>query len=209
MDVWASHVNDMSMYHAFVLPLEDFNRVFNYKTPTTGNIDTESVKMYIQNAYGSHPVEYIKQLLTDINGGARTDPTADVITKMTGKFKKAAVFASASVVVQQPSALARAFALVDPKYFATKPFSATQHKAEWEEVKKYAPVAIIKEMGYFDTNMGRSTTDFIKAKEYNGLKEKAKGVVVDSDYRDEVISKLPALADEVTLHLERREKGSC
>lgn len=198
MDVWASHVNDMSMYHAFVLPLEDFNRVFNYKTPTTGNIDTESVKMYIQNAYGSNPVEYIKQLLTDINGGARTDPTADVITKMTGKFKKAAVFASASVVVQQPSALARAFALVDPKYFATKPFSATQHKAEWEEVKKYAPVAIIKEMGYFDTNMGRSTTDFIKAKEYNGLKEKAKGVVVDSDYRDEVISKLPALADEVT-----------
>lgn len=198
MDVWASHVNDMSMYHAFVLPLEDFNRVFNYKTPTTGNIDTESVKMYIQNAYGSHPVEYVKQLLTDINGGARTDPTADVITKMTGKFKKAAVFASASVVVQQPSAFARAFALVDPKYFATKPFSATQHKAEWEEVKKYAPVAIIKEMGYFDTNMGRSTTDFIKAKEYNGLKEKAKGVVVDSDYRDEVISKLPALADEVT-----------
>lgn len=198
MDVWSSHVNDMSMYHAFVLPLEDFNRVFNYKTPTTGNIDTESVKMYIQNAYGSHPVEYIKQLLTDINGGARTDPTADVITKMTGKFKKAAVFASASVVVQQPSALARAFALVDPKYFATKPFSATQHKAEWQEVKKYAPVAIIKEMGYFDTNMGRSTTDFIKAKEYNGLKEKAKGVVVDSDYRDEVISKLPALADEVT-----------
>lgn len=33
MDVWSGHVNDMSMYHAFVLPLEDFNRVFNYNSP--------------------------------------------------------------------------------------------------------------------------------------------------------------------------------
>ena len=196
MDVWASHVNDMSMYHAFVLPLEDFNRVFNYKTPSTDNLDTESVKMYLQNAYGSHPIQYIKQLLTDLNGGARTDPSADFITKMTGLFKKSAVFASASVVIQQPSAIARAASMIDNKYFATK-LSLTQHKAEWAEVKKYAPVAIIKEMGYFDTHMGRSTTDFIKAKEYDGVAEKMKGLFTDSGYRDEVLSKAPAVADEL------------
>ena len=196
MDVWANHVNDMSMYHAFVLPLEDFNRVFNYKTPTTESLDTESVKMYIQNAYGHQAIQYIKQLLTDLNGGARTDPTADIITKMTGLFKKAAVFASASVVVQQPSAIARAAALIDTKYFATK-LSLAQHKAEWAEVKKYAPVAIIKEMGYFDTHMGRSTTDFIKAKDYDGVAEKLQAVVTDSGYRDEVLSKAPAVADEL------------
>lgn len=197
MDVWANHVNDMSMYHAFVLPLEDFNRVFNYKTPSSGKLDTESVKMYIQNAYGSQPNQYIKQLLTDLNGGARTDPTADVITRMMGLFKKAAVFASASVVIQQPSAIARAAAMIDTKYFATK-LSVTQHKSEWAEVKKYAPVAIIKEMGYFDTNMGRSTTDFIKAKDYDGVSDKMKAVFTDSGYRDEVLSKAPAVADELS-----------
>ena len=196
MDVWANHVNDMSMYHAFVLPLEDFNRVFNYKTPTTDNMDTESVKMYIQNAYGGHPVQYIKQLLTDLNGGARTDPASDIITKMTGLFKKSAVFASASVVIQQPSAIARAASMIDNKYFLAK-LSVAQHKAEWAEVKKYAPVAIIKEMGYFDTHMGRSTTDFIKAKEYDGVAEKMKGLFTDSGYRDEMLSKAPAVADEL------------
>ena len=197
MDVWANHVNDMSMYHAFVLQLEDFNRVFNYKTPSTDNLDTESLKMYIQNAYGSHANQYISQLLKDLNGGARTDPSADFITKGIGLFKKSAVFASASVVIQQPSAIARAFAMIDSKYFATK-LSVTQHKDEWAEVKKYAPVAIIKEMGYFDTHMGRSTTDFIKAKEYDGVVEKMKGLVTDSGYRDEVVSKAPALADELS-----------
>ena len=197
MDVWAKHVNDMSMYHAFVLPLEDFNRVFNYKTPTGDNMDTESVKMYLQNAYGTQPIDYIKQLITDLNGGARVDPNAGIVNKGIALFKKGAVFASASVVIQQPSAIARAFAYIDPKYFATAKADLRKHSADWEECKQYAPVARIKEMGYFDTNMGMQTTDWITAKEYKGFKEKIKGLK-DSNYRDEVLSKAPALADELS-----------
>ena len=185
MDVWANHVNDMSMYHAFVLPLEDFNRVFNYKTPTSDKYNTESVKMTIQNAYGSQPVSYIRQLLSDLNGGTRVDSTADTINKRIGLFKKSAVFASASVVIQQPSAVARAMALMDAKYFVGKP-SMDRHKETWAEVKKYAPVAIIKEMGYFDIGMGQSTIDWIK--DEKTLKDKI----------DDVASKAPALADELS-----------
>lgn len=196
MDVWANHVNDMSMYHAFVLPLEDFNRIFNYKTPNVENLDTESVKMYLQNAYGTQPEKYIKQLLTDLNGGARTDSTAGIINKGIAAFKKGAVFASLSVVIQQPSAIARALAYVDAKYFIGKR-SMKKHEALWAEVKKYAPVAIIKEMGYFDTNMGMSTVDFITAREYSHWGEKMKALVTDSNYRDEILSKAPALADEL------------
>ncbi len=191
-DVWANHVNDMAMYHAFVLPLEDFNRVFNYKTPNTEDTDIHSVKSRLHDAYGGHAEQYIRNLLTDLNGGARSDPNAGIINKGIGMFKKAAVFASLSVVIQQPSAIARAGAYIDAKYFVGKP----SNKA-WDEVKKYAPIAIIKDMGYFDTNMGMSTVDFIKAKEYEGAKEKMKAVVTDSQFRDEVLSKAPAVADEM------------
>ena len=197
MDVWAGHVNDMSMYHAFVLPLEDFNRIFNYNSPKKEGQPPVSVKGTIQNAYSPAAVNYVRQLITDLNGGARTDSTTDIISKLTGLFKKGAVFASASVVVQQPSAIARAFALVDSKYFIGPKVDRKRHKALWEEVKQYAPVAIIKEMGYFDTNMGKSTQDFITAKEYSGIGEKMKALVVDSGYRDEILSKAPALADEL------------
>ena len=196
MDVWSGHVNDMSMYHAFTLPLEDFNRVFNYNSPKKDGVEPVSVKGTIQNAYGPAAVSYVKQLITDLNGGARTDSTTGVINKLTGMFKKGAVFASLSVVVQQPSAIARAAALVDTKYFIGPKVDQKRHKYLWEEVKKYAPVAIIKEMGYFDTNMGKSTQDFITGKEYSGIKEQAKAVVTDSAYRDELLSKAPALADE-------------
>lgn len=161
MDVWANHVNDMSMYHAFVLPLEDFNRVFNYSTPAADGIDSEAVKGFIQNAYGIQANQYISQLLKDLNGGARVDPRESISKKMTSSFKKAKTFASASVVFQQPSAVARALAEINPKYFDFNP-KIISHKKHWEELKKYAPVAIIKEMGHFDTDMGMSTVDYIK-----------------------------------------------
>jgi hypothetical protein len=197
MDAWSKHVNDMSMYHAFVLPLEDFNRVFNYKTPTSDKFNPESVKSYLQNAYGTQPVQYIKQLITDLNGGARVDASAGFVNKGIALFKKGAVFASASVVIQQPSAMARAFAYINPKYFVTAKVDLTKHSRDWEECKQYAPVARIKEMGYFDTNVGPQTTEWITAKEYKGFKEKLKGLK-DSNYRDEILSKAPALADEIT-----------
>ena len=182
MDVWANHVNEMSMYHAFTLPLEDFYRVFNYKTPNMEGYAPMSVNASLENAYGTAATSYIEQLLKDLNGGARVDPTAGVINKLTGLFKKSAVFGSLSVVVQQPSAIARATALVDSKYFVGK--SSGKHKEVWAEVKKYAPVAVIKEMGYFDTGMGQSSVEWLK------------GEKTWKDKVDDALSKAPALADE-------------
>jgi predicted nucleotidyltransferase len=185
MDVWAAHVNDMSMYHAFVLPLEDFMRVYNYSS-TAGGYD--SVQQYIKNAYGSQANQYIERLMEDLNGGARVDSSAGFINKGLSLFKKASTFASASVVIQQPSAIARALAYINPKYFVTSAPSAInliKHKALWAEVKKYAPVAIIKEMGYFDTGVGRSTVEWLKGNQT--IKDKV----------DDILSKAPAIADEL------------
>ena len=198
MDVWADHVNEMSMYHSFVLPMEDFRRVYNYASPNQETGQSVSVNSTIQNAYGEAATNYIDQLYRDLNGGAVSDPRETTAKSLMGKFKKAAVFASASVVVQQPSAIGRSFAIIDPKYFVGGRVGAKRYNALWAELKKYAPVAAIKEMGYFDTGMGKSAKDYIKGKEYKGIKEKAAAIFTDGDYRDELLGKAPALADELT-----------
>ena len=198
MDVWADHVNEMSMYHSFVLPMEDFRRVYNYSSPNMETGRSISVNSVIQDAYGEAATAYIDQLYRDLNGGAVSDPRETTAKVLMGKFKKAAVFASLSVVIQQPSAIGRAFAIISPKYFIGSKVDHKRHKALWAELKQYAPVTIIKEMGYFDTGMGKSAQDFIKGKEYHGLKEKAAALFTDGDYRDEVLGKAPALADELT-----------
>lgn len=188
MDVWGQHVNDMSMYHAFVIPLENFNRVYNYQTLTTDEAEPDSVKGTLADIYGDAPVNYIKQLLTDLNGGARVDPTASVIDWGLSKFKSAAVMASASVVIQQPTAVVRAAAFVNPIYLGAA--NKQWHKNAWEELKRYAPVAIIKEMGRFDTNMGRSTTDWITDRKQTGLRRVGQ-------VSDDVFSRPASFADEV------------
>jgi hypothetical protein len=194
LDVWGNHVNEMSTYHAFVLPLEDFMRVFNY-TERDGGYD--SVRAKIVSTYGKAAAEYIENLMTDLNGGARSDYYTGFFGKPLALFKKSATFLSLSVIIQQPSSIARAFAYIDPKYFATNP-ETKNYKSEWEVLKKYAPVAIIKEMGSFDIGIGRQSTKWITAREYNGFKEKAGAIVKDSDYRDDVLSKGPAIADMVS-----------
>lgn len=183
MDVWAGHVNEMSMYHSFTLALEDFYRVYNYKTPTSETMATESVEMFLQNAHGKAATKYIDQLLKDLNGGALSDPRETPSKALMSNFKKASVIASLSVVIQQPSAIVRAQALVDAKYFVGKP---SKHKDAWAEVKKYAPVAVIKEMGYFDTGMGKGAVEWLK------------GDKSFKDKMDDALAKAPSLADELT-----------
>ncbi|MBO7318838.1 MAG: hypothetical protein J6V06_02300, partial [Clostridia bacterium] len=203
IDVWAKHVNDMSNYHAFVLPLEDFTRVYNYRTPTSEDVETTSVKSTIHNHYTEAANSYIKQLLKDINGGSVSGVGTEVIDKMVGLAKKGAVFASASVVVQQPSAIARAMAYVNPKYFVNvSSFNFKRHNQLWEECKQYAPVAGIKEMGYFDTSVGRTGIDWLKADEYDSVREKFFAFFKDKEQRrnifDDALSFAPAMADELS-----------
>ena len=199
-DVFGRHVNDMAMYCSFVLPLENFMKVFNYHTAATADSDARSVRGALKNAYGDGAEAYIRQLLRDLNGGVRAQSGAEIVNKLTGLAKKGAVFASASVTVQQISAIPRAMAYINAKYFATtanKSFNLKRHKSDWEEMKKWAPIAGIKEMGYFDTGLGRSTVNYITAEEYEGLKDKFGAFFKDSDFRDEILSKGPAFIDEI------------
>lgn len=196
-DVWASHVNEMSLYHSMVLPMEDFRRVYNYASPNMEGQESASVNSFIENAYGDAATGYFDQLYKELNGGAIVDPRENLSKKMIGRFKKSAVMLSNSVWVQQFSAIGRAYALIDPKHFIGAKVDKQKSAAAWEEMKQYAPVAIIKEMGGFDTHTGLSAKDYLLGEEY-GKGERVKGFFKDKQYRDEIMGLLPAKADQLT-----------
>ena len=190
--VWAGHVDEMAKYHAFTLPLENFDKVYNYSDIDDSD-NLTSIKEKIENNYGNEAISYISKLIENINGGVVREPGTDISDKLVGLFKKNAVFASASVAIQQPSAIGRALSIIDTKYFAKTTFT----KRSYDEIKKYAPVAIIKEMGYFDTNMAQSTVDYINNVDYKG-KEKIAAFFKDGAFRDEVFGYTASKADEIT-----------
>ena len=215
--VFADHVNSMATYHAFVLPVEDLMRVFNYN-PSNASVDEqgnwvvdESAKSYstvkaaISGRYGEDVVKYIEQVVRDLNGGARRDATASILDSGITAFKRASTMASLSVLIQQPTSLIRAGAYIDYKYLMnTKGFiDLKDHKANWERLCKYAPVGVIKEMGGYDTGVGARTTEYLNAKEYKTLSERAgaffkpEALGGDANYRAEIFGRGAAFADEV------------
>ena len=197
LDVWAEHCNEMSMYHSMVLPMEDFRKVYNFSTVHDEKFDSASVYQTIQDAYGKAATDYIDQLYRELNAGATVDPRETPFKARISKFKKAAVMLSASVVVQQFSSVGRAFAVIDPKYFIGTKVNSDTQMAVADEMKKYAPVAIIKEMGGFDTGTKGSAKAYIMAEQY-GKGERLQALKNDEQYRGDIMGFMPAKADELT-----------
>lgn len=226
MTVCSDHINSMATYHAFVLPVEDLMRVLNYapssvKMDENGNpvkdekgnyvsvdpdVQFNTVKAAIVAKYGQEAVSYIEQVIRDLNGGARRDAAASILDKGLTAFKRASTMASLSVIFQQPTSLFRAMAYIDLKYFAGKAevLSGKKRKEQFDLLKKYAAVAVIKEMGGYDTNTGKRTGDYLNSKEYKDIREKMEAFFKpeayggDSNYRAEIFGKGAAIADEVT-----------
>lgn len=164
MTTWADHVNDTAMYHNFTLPMEDFYRVYNYNTSGDG------IRQQMLRKHGEASVDYVDTFLKDVNGGVRADNRESAFNMMLSGFKKGAVSASLSVAIQQPSAVGRAFSIIDAKYFVgSKVDSAGGISASWEEMKKYAPVVGLKDIGRFDTDMGRSTQELLSGENEKGF----------------------------------------
>ena len=218
-EVMADHINSMATYHAFVLPVEDLTRVLNYKPANylrdeKGEVilddagkpkadpdaakDYSTLKAVIEDKYGADAVKYIEQVIRDLNGGARRDAAAGILDRGLTAFKRASTMASLSVLVQQPTSLIRAAAYIEPKYLFGNAtiIDFKNHKELWERVKKYAPVAVIKEMGGYDTGVGTRTADYLNATEYE-KGERLKGFVKDENYRAEVFGRGAAYADEM------------
>lgn len=195
MDVWAKHINDMAMYHAFTLPLEDMNRVMNYRVRNENGVVTDSVRMRLTNAFTSDAVNYINQFMTDINNGIRGDNRETFVKRMLSGFKKAKVFVNASVVIQQYSAVVRSTDVIDPKYFIGVDKQSIGKK--WKEVKRFAPIAAVKEMGHFDTGISGSTEEYIKQRSYQGIGENVKAFFTDSAQTEAALSFAPEFADKI------------
>ena len=168
-DVFANHMADMAKYNALALPVLDAQKWYNYKDSSknkdNGQVRTRTVQRAITRAWGSGANNYVVTFLKDINGvkenGARGEGMA---AKAISKYKRAAVAANLRVAMLQPTSYVRASAVIDHKYLAKALTKKVITKAERQEMLQYSGVALWKEMGFFDTDVGRSIRDRIKGK---------------------------------------------
>ena len=197
--VCADHINRMCMYNAFTIPLENLNKIFNYKIVPGAYSDEnqKSVSSEIKRVFGEHAAKFIERFIKDMNGNVRTDNDLNWVMRWVSKFKKGAVLGSLSVMIQQPSAIMRVMAYINPKYFVKTTFKLSER--DYQQCIRYSGIAGIKEMGRFDTGTGAGTVDWMLQDTPEGFKEKVKAFFgKDSTYRDDKLAFLPAKMDEIT-----------
>lgn len=167
-DTVSEHIHKMATYAAMVQPIENMKRLLNHKVMEPDGT-TNTIRALIGQKYGQASQDYMAQLLKDLNGAAMGDERAtDLVNSWLNAFKRGAVMASASVVLQQPTAMARAMAYISPKYFAQNPIYRPS-KGTWDEMMKYAGTAVIKDMGKFDVGMGLTARQYIADEHLNAM----------------------------------------
>ncbi len=179
-DVAIRHIDRMLKYHNYVLPIENLRKVMDY-TQYDGSDWDSTVKKVIKAAYGGEAEAYLEQWITDLNGGTSESGAQHPAIKLFSRSKKVAVAGNLSVVVQQNFSITRAAAEIDPKYFV--PFkgndASKSEERQWNELKQWAGIAVVKEMGGFDMGSARTTHDYIgKAETKTNLMEKADDVMM-------------------------------
>ena len=196
------HIVGMITFNTIGPAVENMNKVLNYKLQygdvaynEEGEVVEDdryerSVRAAFESAYGKNAANYLKQFMKDINGGTANGPGNTVWDKLLSTFKKNAVAGSLSVAAQQPLSYIRAAMMINPKYLAKGLTSG--YKGAYEELLKYSGVAVLKHMGKFDMNFGRSMIDYITPET---VKSKGKAAV---EWISDKSTALPQLLDDLT-----------
>lgn len=152
-DTFADHASDMIDYAAWLAPMEDANRFFNFQWRNDTGKTTMTVKGLLNEKGGEGAQQYWTKLMGDIQNGIGVkdfEPITGAMGKFVGKFKGASVGANIRVVIQQPTAFFRAAAVLDPKDMAKGMTGGVTKGSGWEKALEHSPIAMRKDVGSFD-----------------------------------------------------------
>ena len=150
-DVFTEHTDKAATYNAFIGITESTKKIVNYKT------QDNSIKQAMNKKFGIQAFNYLKKFMVDLQGGIRTEGGSPVVSSLIRNSKRAVLGLNLRTIIQQPTAIVRASALIDVDYLI-KGVAMKSNKAEMLEK---SPIARWKSWGYFNLDTGRSMKDII------------------------------------------------
>ena len=152
---FADHTGDMVDYAAWLCPMEDANRLFNFAYAKTekGADQGATVSGLLNRVGGEGSDRYWQKLMTDIQNGIHDqefEPMSRLAPRLVGNFKGAAVGGNIRVVIQQPTAFFRAAAVLDPGDMAKGLVKGVTAGDGWKKALAWSPIAMRKDAGGFD-----------------------------------------------------------
>ena len=174
-DVFTDHVVSMADYDAYVMPIADAMRWFNYSERVINAVAPDELNEqgarldYIGNmqesidrVYGDAGLNYFRQFIKDINGDyAGTGGTNELLSSLMSMYKAQAVGANMRVVIQQPTAVVRASDVIEPTYLLQAMASLPKAAEYAKKAQANSEIAYWKAQGYYETYLGQSFKEII------------------------------------------------
>ena len=158
---FASHAADMTDYAAWLCPMEDANRLFNFQfRDDMGQRTGKTIKGMLDRVGGKGAQQYWHNLMEDIQNGIKTQADNTMIqpiNKVIGNVRGASVGANIRVIVQQPTSILRAAAVLSPADMA----KGLATGGGWKTALKHSPIAQRKDMGGFDISSPAQMNDIL------------------------------------------------
>lgn len=155
-EVFDNHASEMITYAAWLAPMEDANRLFNFSfRDEDGNKTGITMKDLLNRIGGERSADYWMNLMKDIQNGISMpadDAMSGIVNKAIGNVRKAAVASNIRVVVQQPTAYLRAAVVLSPENMIEGLVKGATKGNGWKKAVKYAPIAAIKKVGGFEVS---------------------------------------------------------
>lgn len=152
-DVFAQNASDMIKYATLLAPMEDINRLYNFRyRDSAGHLTGRNMRQVLSSVYGDASQKYWKNLMRDMQNGMahNASDTTKAVERIVGNTKGAAVGANWRVVIQQPTAYFRAAAILDPQNMAKGIAGGVTSGNGWDRARRWAPIAGIKDTSGFD-----------------------------------------------------------
>lgn len=152
-DVFAQNASDMIKYATLLAPMEDINRLYNYRyRDSSGNLTGRNMQQVLSGVYGDAAQKYWRNLMRDMQNGMvkNSSDTTRSIERIVGNTKGAAVGSNWRVVIQQPTAFFRAAVILDPENMAKGIAKGVTDGNGWDKARNWAAIAGIKDSSGFD-----------------------------------------------------------
>ena len=150
---FTEHAADMTDYAAYLLPMEDANRLYNFRFKDSG----QAIKGLLDRTGGPRSTNYWERLMEDIQNGtsARSDSELSGLAgRIISRTKGASVGANLRVIAQQPTAYLRALAVLSPTNLSKGLAGGATGGSGWVKALKWAPIAQKKQVGGFEIGSG-------------------------------------------------------
>lgn len=152
-DVFAQNASDMIKYATLLAPMEDINRLYNYRyRDSMGNLTGKNVRQVLSGVYGDAAQNYWRNLMRDVQNGMvkSASSTTRTVERIVGNTKGAAVGANLRVIIQQPTAYCRAAVVLEPENMTKGLTKGATAGNGWDKARKWAAIAGIKDTSGFD-----------------------------------------------------------